>query len=152
MWTRFQTIFRLFLLNSYQNIEDSHLKPQESNMGDVYNFSQQIEGLKSEIKSLKAESKYLQKKAEVMPLILMYNHVRDENLMNKTTFFSLTVYTNNADPVKFTREQIVATKDEIKSYTDFNWIHHCYIKDITKIRFDNMYGGKKDYFEYEFDK
>ena len=121
-------------------------------MSDIFNFSKQIEDLKKEIISIKTESMFLQKKAEVMPLILMYNHVRDKNLPNKKTLYSLTVYTKNTDPVKFTREQIVATKDEIKSYTDYKWIHHFYIKDITKIRFDNMDGGKKDYFEYEFEK
>ena len=124
-------------------------------MDDVFKLANQIEDLKSEIKSLKVESKLLQKKAEVMPLILMYNHVRDKNLPNKKTFFSLTVYTKytkNNDPITFKREQVVATKVELKTYTDFDWIHHCYIKDITKIRFDNMDGGKKDYFEYEFDK
>lgn len=149
---RFQTISQLFLLNSYQKIEDSHLKLQESNMDDVFNLSKQIEDLKTEIKSLKTESKFLQKKAEVMPLILMYNHVRDKNLPNKKTLFSLSLYTKNNDPITFKREQIVATKDELRTYTDYKWIHHCYIKDITKIRFDNMDGGKEDYFEYELDK
>ena len=121
-------------------------------MSDVFNFSQQVEDLKKEIISIKIETKFLQKKAEVMPLILMYNHVRDKNLTNKKTLFSLTVYTKNNDPITFKREQIVATKDEIRTYTNFDWIHHCYIKDIVKIRFDNMDGGKEDYFEYEFEK
>lgn len=124
-------------------------------MSDVFNIENRIEKLESEIKSLKTESKYLRKKALITPLIVLYNHVRDENMKSDQLPFSLTIITKNNKSTTFKTEQVIATNEEIEKFadtdTDKGWQHHCDINDIAEITFDNWSGGKHDYFTNKFD-
>ncbi|MFC1536128.1 hypothetical protein ACFL4H_02020 [Candidatus Neomarinimicrobiota bacterium] len=120
-------------------------------MSDVFNIENRIEKLESEVKSLKTESKYLRKKALITPLIVLYNHVRDENLKSDQPPFSLTIVTKNRKSITFKEEQVIATNDEIERHTETGWKHYCNINDIKEITFDNKSGGKHDYFTNKFD-
>jgi len=120
-------------------------------MTDVFNIENRIEKLESEVKALKTESKYLRKKALITPLIVLYNHVRDENLKHDKTLFSLTIVTKNKSKT-FKKEQVIATNDEIETFSEPKWKHYCDINDITEITFDNKSGDKHDYFTNKFDE
>ena len=120
-------------------------------MRDVFNIENRIQKLESEIKSLKTESKYLRKKALITPLIVLYNHVCDENLKSDEPLFSLTIVTKNNKSTTFIKEQVIATNEEIETFKKEGWQHFCDINDIVKITFDNKSGGKHDYFTNEFD-
>lgn len=148
---RFQTIFGLFLLIYTIRIDYSWPITTGVQMSDVFKIENRIEKLESEIKSLKTESKYLRKKALITPLIVLYNHVRDENLKSEQPLFSLTIVTNNKSKT-FKKEQVIATNDEIERFSEPKWKHYCYINDITEITFDNKSGDKHDYFTNKFDK
>lgn len=121
-------------------------------MIDVFKIENRIEKLESEIKSLKTESKYLGKKALITPLIVLYNHVRDENLKSDQPPFSLTIITKNNKSRTFKTEQVIATNDEIEWFSEPKWKHYCDINDITEITFDNKSGDQHDYFTNKFDK
>ena len=121
-------------------------------MTDVFNIENRIEKLESEVKALKTESYYLRKKALITPLIVLYNHVRDENLKSDQPLFSLTIVTKNKSKT-FKNEQVIATNDEIEFFPEGGkkWQHYCGINDIIEITFDNKSGGKNDYFTNMFD-
>ena len=119
-------------------------------MSDVFNIENRIEKLETEVKSLKTESNYLRKKALITPLIVLYNHVRDENLKSDQPLFSLTIVTKN-NKTTFQKEQVIATNEEIETFKKGGWQHYCGINDIIEITFDNKSGGKNDYFTNMFD-
>lgn len=148
---RFQTIFGLFLLIYTIRIDYSWPITTGVQMSDVFNIENRIEKLESEIKSLKTESKYLRKKALITPLIVLYNHVRDENLKSDNILFSLTIVTKDNKSTTFKKEQVIATNDEIERFSEPKWKHYCDINDIVEITFDNKSGGKHDYFTNKFD-
>ena len=110
-------------------------------MADLFNILKEIEHLKT-------ESKYLKKKAEITPLIALYNHVRGKNLENYNIVYSLTIFVNNKKLDTFMNDKIIALNDEVYSETDQKKV--CDIKDITKIEMVNTVDGKHKTYEYKF--
>lgn len=121
-------------------------------MSDVFNIMNEIENLKSEINSLKSETKYLRKKALITPLIVLYNHVRDENIKNKSNKFSLSITTLKNQSKTFKIEQLISTNEEIEFFPvgGKKWQHHCDISEIKEITFSNNSDRKNDYFTNKF--
>lgn len=113
-------------------------------MADVFNIIQQIDKLKS-------ESKYSQKKAEIVPLIAIFNHARAlyENIAY--TLIEMSIYTNDNVSRDFIGENMMVLNDEILIYKNDKFEHLCNIVDITKITIDNKFGGPSEPFIYEFD-
>ena len=120
-------------------------------MGDVLNFSQQLEELKSEIKNLKADSEYLKKKAEITPLIAIYNHVHGQNLNKEEIIVSMTITSNSDGSKYFKKNKVMAINNEIGTYTSNGWKRYFYINDVTEIKIINIINGKQKSFYYKFD-
>ena len=110
-------------------------------MSDLFNIIKDIE-------KLKADSEYLKKKAEITPLIALYNHVRGKNSENYNIVYSLTIFINNNKLGPFLNDKIIALNDEIYSETDNKKV--CDIKDITKIEMVNTVDGKHKTYDYNF--
>ncbi|MFC1536129.1 hypothetical protein ACFL4H_02025 [Candidatus Neomarinimicrobiota bacterium] len=121
-------------------------------MKDVFNLSKQIEDLKTEIKSLKAESKYIKKKAEITPLIALFNHVRYQNEEGKSIVHTITFYTKDKERYSYGFDKIIALNDSIHEHTDDGLIKICDIDEITNVELVSVYKGIHRLFEYKFDK
>lgn len=120
-------------------------------MMDVFNLSQQIEDLKSEIKVLKADSKYIKKKAEITPLIALFNHVRGQNKEGKSIVHTITFYTKEKERHSYGFDKIIALNDSIHEHTDSGLKKICDIDDITKVELVSDYKRIRKLFEYKFD-
>ena len=110
-------------------------------MSDLFNIIKDIE-------KLKADSEYLKKKAEITPLIALYNHVRGKNSENYNIVYSLTIFVNDKKLGPFLNDKILALNDEI--YSETNQKKICDIKDISKIEMVNTVDGKHKTYEYNF--
>lgn len=120
-------------------------------MTDVFNLSKQIENLKSEVKDLKAESKYIKKKAEITPLIALFNHVRGQNKEGKSIVHTITFYTKEKERHSYGFDKIIALNDSIHEHTDNGLKKICDIYDITKVELVSDYKRKRRLFEYKFE-
>jgi len=126
-------------------------------MTDVFNIENEIKKLKSEIKSLKDDSKYLKKKAEITPLIALFNHVRhqinkDKNKEDLYIVYTITFYTKEKKRHSYGFNKIIALNDSIHEHTDDGLKILCDIDDVTKVELASAYKGEHRLFEYEFDK
>lgn len=126
-------------------------------MSDVFNIENRIEKLESEIKSLKTESKYLKKKAEITPLIALFNHVRhqinkDKNTEDLYIVYTITFYTKEKKRYSYGFNKIIALNDSIHEHTDEELKKICDIDDVTKIELVSTYKDEHRLFEYKFDK
>jgi len=110
-------------------------------MSDIFNILKDID-------KLRTDSIYLKKKAEITPLVALYNHVRGKNLETNNIIFSLTIFVNNKKLEPFMTDKIIALNDEIFSETNQKKV--CDIKDITKIEMVNTVEGRHKTYEYEF--
>jgi len=121
-------------------------------MEDVFNFSKELSELKAEVKSLKNDSKYLKKKAEITPLIALYNHVRGQNRKGEYIVFSITIFTKAKDRYSYKFEKIIALNDSIHEYQNDELNKVCDISDITTVELVSTIDGVRKAFEYKFDK
>ena len=120
-------------------------------MSDIFNIENEIENLKKEIKSLKAESKYIKKKAEITPLIALFNHVRHKNTEDQSIIFTITFYTKKKKRHSYGFDKIIALNDSIHEHTDEGLIKICDIDEITNVELVSIYKGIHRLFEYKFD-
>ena len=120
-------------------------------MSDIFNIENEIESLKTEIKSLKAESKYIKKKAEITPLIALFNHVRAQNNEGESIIFTITFYTKKKERHSYGFDKIIALNDSIHEHTDDGLIKICDIDDVVNVELVSMYKGIHRLFEYKFD-
>lgn len=121
-------------------------------MADIFNFSKELYELKTEVKSLKKDSKYLKKKAEITPLIALYNHVRGQNKKGEYIVFSITIFTKAKDRYSYKFDKIIALNDGIHEYQNDGLKKVCDIADITKVELVSNYEGVNKLFTYKFEK
>ena len=114
-------------------------------MGDVFDIMKRIG-------QLEAEVKYLNKKAEITPLIAIYNHVRSENSDKEKIVVSITIIARGGRSKTCETKSLQIRYEQIGMYNiDNEWINYFEIAEIEEIRLVTLVNGKPRTYYYIFD-
>jgi len=98
---------------------------------DLLNIINELKKLNDEIAILKEENKYLRRKAEIAPLVAIYNHVPGHEII---------ITKKDGKPLQIGRgnETIIVKNDELQASTKKGLKKLCAIEDIVMVQLDNI--------------